>query len=923
MIESIGPTPGIAEDGVCIIEVIFDENGGCFDYRHVEVNTTFEAQTGLVDGVGKRMRELFPAMEDYWPRLYGNVARTGVAVKQEHFFGGLNRWFEVYATRIGGEGSNRVAVIFNDRTLRRQSEQKLKFLDDLAFRLRDQTREEKLIEISTEMLGNFLGADRCYFVECHPQADRVVVSRNWIRDDSPSLAGPYPLHDFGGMEWWRKYSAGDFAVENVEQDVLTSDKSANYLALGISSYAVQPSKRDEERTVVLGVTSKSPRKWKPTELEVIDDVVARVWPMVEQARAEAQVRATETNYREMLGRLPVACYILDAGGRVTFFNGAAAALWGRQPEIGKDSWSGSYAMHTLDGMPMPLDRCPAAVALRSQKPVRGIEAFVERPDGSRRHVIPHPDPLFDADGKCIGLINVVVDVTDLKTAETEMRESARHFQLLSEVVALQVWTANLEGELDFVNRETVEYFGTDDLLGNSWGRFVHPEDIAGALVAWRHSLSTGASYETKFRLRNRDGKYRWFLSRAKSMRDPAGSIVKWIGSNTDVDELKAMQAAAEQASQAKDDFLAALSHELRTPLAPVLMTVAELRVDETLPPEVRAQLGMIERNVALEARLIDDLLDLTRISHGKLRMLLEPCDAHSLIGQAVEIVREEARAKNISLVLNYDAKQSEVIVDPARFQQVVWNILRNAVKFTPKNGTVMVQTSQAKREDGTLWLKVAVTDTGIGIEPSMLETVFRPFDQGSLKGSHRFGGLGLGLAIARAVVDLHGGTIVAQSAGKGRGSTFTVELPRASSPRRGIRGSVEKLISPKETAAVVPVRILLVEDHETTLRTMLMLLQRDGHSVTPATSVEDALSAAAKTAFDIVVSDLGLSDGSGIQLMEELRAAYGLKGIALSGYGMEDDLVRSQEAGFVAHLIKPVQFAELRRVIQRVSTRVD
>jgi len=251
------------------------------------------------------------------------------------------------------------------------------------------------------------------------------------------------------------------------------------------------------------------------------------------------------------------------------------------------------------------------------------------------------------------------------------------------------------------------------------------------------------------------------------------------------------------------------------------------------------------------------------------------------------------------------------MADPARFQQVVWNLLRNAVKFTPQGGRVSVSTRRSSPE-GTTWLQIEVTDSGIGIDPARLDRIFLPFDQGGLTGDHRFGGVGLGLAIARAVVELHGGRISAKSAGVNRGATFVIELP----------GIVESpsgdghIVSPADAAPPFAARhLLLVEDHESTRQTLSRLLQRDGHHVVTAATVAEALNAAAVNQFELVISDLGLPDGSGTGLMEKLRERYGLHGIALSGYGAEEDIVRSRAAGFVTHLVKPVAMAELRHAI--------
>lgn len=376
-----------------------------------------------------------------------------------------------------------------------------------------------------------------------------------------------------------------------------------------------------------------------------------------------------------------------------------------------------------------------------------------------------------------------------------------------------------------------------------------------------------------------------------------------------LDHLRASQTNLEQASQAKDDFLAALSHELRTPLAPVLLAAGALQHDSRLPADVREQIGLIEGNIAIEARLIDDLLDLTRISHRKLQLRIERCDVHALIAHAMQIISEEARAKDLTILCNLEARRSGLDVDPVRFRQVIWNLLRNAVKFTPRGGRVTIGTTDFVNES-THWLRIYVEDTGRGIEPARLERIFQPFDQGGLVGRQRFGGLGLGLAIARSVVHEHGGRIHALSEGPDRGATFVIEFPDAKQPPSG---AVDRALPTSQ--AIRPLRLLVVEDHASTLQVLVLVLRRDGHRVVSATTVTEALGAAARDTFDLVISDLGLPDGSGIELMQQLRSRHGLAGIALSGYGMEEDVARSRAAGFQQHLIKPVQLADLRRAV--------
>jgi PAS domain S-box-containing protein len=547
-------------------------------------------------------------------------------------------------------------------------------------------------------------------------------------------------------------------------------------------------------------------------------------------------------------------------------------------------------------------------------------------------------PERDQSGEVVGFVAVVMDITDRKRAESELRkiteqaersaravtESTERFRLLSEIVCIQVWTARPDGELDFVNPECAKYCGADnaerDILGNAWGQYVHPEDLPGAMSAWQKSLRYLEPYEVEFRLRSASGEYRWFLVRAQIMHNPSDGQSKWFGTNTDIHDLKVAQKEAERASRLKDQFLATLSHELRTPLTPALMTAAALSEDQSLSVSIRQQLSVIERNIALEARLIDDLLDLTRITRGKLDFRAQNCDTHSLIGLAIEIVSDDAMTKGICIQREFAAEHAGLHADPARFQQVIWNVLRNAVKFTPRGGNVIVKTRNEDGAGGSCLLCIEVADSGIGIESAQLETIFEPFEQGGLSGNHQFGGIGLGLAIAKAIVEMHGGRILARSEGKDRGAAFIMEFPEATESPSGTIDSADSashsISGQTGISKGVSLRLLLVEDHKPTAQVLSHLLERAGHRVVAANNISGALAAASANEFDIVVSDLGLPDGSGNDLMRRLRDAHGLRGIALSGYGMDEDIARSHESGFVAHLIKPVDFHQLERALK-------
>src|SRR5437588_4465826 len=370
------------------------------------------------------------------------------------------------------------------------------------------------------------------------------------------------------------------------------------------------------------------------------------------------------------------------------------------------------------------------------------------------------------------------------------------------------------------------------------------------------------------------------------------------------------------ANAAKDQLLALLSHELRNPLSPVIAMVGELEARAPDSPEIRRALEVIRRNVELEARLIDDLLDVTRISKGKLQLSLETASVHEILQRSYEICREDIAAKDLKIEFRLRAEHAFVEGDPARLQQVFWNLIKNSVKFTPENGRIVIETLNPSPEK----IEIRTTDTGIGIEADQMDRIFNAFEQGQSSITRRFGGLGLGLAISKAMVAAQGGKIRAESRGKDRGASFIVTLRTMAKPATvsgdGIKPA-PKAAGLKESMAAGPSRrILVVHDHLDTCTGMKMMLERRGYRVTIAHTADQAVEKSRHEEFDLVISDIGLPDRSGYDLMRELSTMKGLRGIALSGFGMENDVSRARAAGFSEHLTKPINFDRLEESIQ-------
>jgi signal transduction histidine kinase len=369
------------------------------------------------------------------------------------------------------------------------------------------------------------------------------------------------------------------------------------------------------------------------------------------------------------------------------------------------------------------------------------------------------------------------------------------------------------------------------------------------------------------------------------------------------------------AGAAKDQFLALLSHELRSPLTPVIAMVGELEAEVPDSQPVREALEVVRRNVELEARLIDDLLDVTRISKGKLQLSFETICVHQILQRAYEICRKEVEAKNLEVEFHFRAAHTHVEGDPARLQQVFWNLIKNSVKFTPERGRITIETLNPAPDK----IEARVIDTGIGIEQEKIDKIFNAFEQGQAEITRRFGGLGLGLAISKALIDAHGGKIRAQSPGKDKGATFSVELNTVLTPigRDGERQD-QPAGPERELAVSKHRRVLLVDDHYDTCIGMKRMLERHGYEITVAHSVEQAVEKMRTQDFDLLISDIGLPDRSGYELMRQVRLKKDLPAIALSGFGSEQDVNQAREAGFSEHLTKPINFERLEKTIQNL-----
>jgi signal transduction histidine kinase/CheY-like chemotaxis protein len=498
-------------------------------------------------------------------------------------------------------------------------------------------------------------------------------------------------------------------------------------------------------------------------------------------------------------------------------------------------------------------------------------------------------------------------------------------RLEREVIFNEKMLANMPGGIALVDPVSRKFLHANDAFARMAERFGHlppGRDITEVVCndvkiappgAIERVLSFGTPFQlTEHPLNDRTGVTHFLdinLLRLQGANETVQGVLYLVEDKTRDVTLRQELIAA---NAAKDQFLAQLSHELRSPLTPVIAMVGELEAELPDSKPVTEALEVVRRNVELEARLIDDLLDVTRISKGKLQLSFEPICVHQILQRAYEICRNEIEAKNLEVIFRLRAAHTHVDGDPARLQQVFWNLIKNSVKFTPEKGQITIETVNPTPDK----IEVRIIDTGIGIESDAIDKIFNAFEQGQSDITRRFGGLGLGLTISKTLIDAHGGQIRVQSPGKDQGATFSVELNTVETPveRDGHREDHTVDREPKPTAANR--RVLLVDDHHDTCLGMKRMLERRGYQITIAHSAEQAVEKVRTQEFDLLISDIGLPDRSGYELMREVRVNKRLPGIALSGFGSEEDVNQAREAGFAEHLTKPINFERLEKTIQ-------
>ncbi|MBU7587182.1 MAG: PAS domain S-box protein [Nostoc sp. TH1S01] len=627
-------------------------------------------------------------------------------------------------------------------------------------------------------------------------------------------------------------------------------------------------------------------------------------------------------------------FIFDRDGRYQYVSTGGAAVFGWKPEqmLGKTWQELNFSPETLATM-RQLDSQREKVMATGQP----IKAESEYCDADAVHCYEYIlAPLSNPEQAIAGVIAISRDISERQAAlrellrtEQALRHSEQRLRLAQRAGKIGTWEWNLrtgevswsEGIWDILGLE----IGTEEPGFRPWVDFIHPDDRPRIMASVEKVLAEGQDYYDEFRIVRRDHTIVWLASKGKIIRNADGQAKRFLGVNIDISERKQVEAereelllreqaareAAETANRIKDEFLAVLSHELRTPLNPILGWITLLRTRKLDQEKTAIALETIERNAKLQTQLIGDLLDISRILQGKLTLTISPVDLATIIAAAQETVRLAAEAKSIEIYTEIPPDIPSFMGDASRLQQVVWNLLTNAVKFTPTGGEIKI-----KSESAANYVQIQVSDTGKGITPEFLPYVFETFRQADSATTRKFGGLGLGLAIVRHIVEMHGGTVHAHSLGEDKGATFTVKLPLIST----VFQSNQNPTLAKKLLDLQGLQVLTVEDEQDTRELLVFTIQEYGAQVKAAASADEALEILKQSQPDILVCDIAMPEMDGYTLIRQIRTWPKEQGgqipaIALTAYAGESDHKQALAAGFQRHLSKPVDLEQLVEAI--------
>jgi PAS domain S-box-containing protein len=899
-------------EGFAVLELVRDATGRAIDFRWIMSNHTLERFTGLDSNtaVGHLASELFPDDYPWWVRTYTEVVDTQMMKRFEQSVASLSRTWDITAFPYGGD---RCAVLYNDVTERkridealRDSEARKTFLLKLSDVLRPLREPAEIQLAGSRVLGEHLGANRVFYTDIVDE--EAVFERDWV-NGLPSLARRIPISAFGPDLSAARRRGETLVIADVATDPRIPESLRRaFREAGVAALIGASLIKDRRWVAAFEAHSATPRAWTESEIALLHETAERTWTAVERARTEAALHRSESIRRVALESGRMGAWQWNLRDRTVTGDPVFMALFGLQP-------SSEPLPLTVLAERIPLETLEhlAAVARGDATPDREFEIEAQLTSTARagrwirslgRVSLDDPDVLA----------GVAMDVTEQKRAEQTLRDSEAKYRSLFDSIdagfcVIEVIFDDEHEPIDFRFLEVNPAFEEQTGIHHAGGRLareIAPQHDEHWFEIYGRVARTGEPVRFESPIVEFG---RFFDIHAFRVGVPEQHRVAVLFN--DITERKRHAEQLREADRRKDEFLAMLGHELRNPLAAIRNATELLKLIASEDRRLQRVRDVLERQSAHMTRLIDGLLEVSRIARGKIHLDRETLDLRQIIDGALESRIPQIEARRLELGVHLPPQPLWVQGDPVRLTQIVDNLLANAIKFTDAPGTIHVMLHE---ETGSAVIRVR--DTGVGIRPQMLDRLFEPFQQDTQDLARAAGGLGLGLALAKGLVELHGGTIEAHSAGPGTGAEFVVRLALTSAPGASSRD--------KPGAQVEARRILVVEDNRDVGQMLRDVLELLGHDVAVAESAAEALDVLHTRGADIVLCDLGLPDMSGYELVKIMRGDAPLRTIpvvALTGYGQPEDRKRTTEAGFNDHLIKPVNVDALNAVLRRLAAR--
>ena len=635
----------------------------------------------------------------------------------------------------------------------------------------------------------------------------------------------------------------------------------------------------------------------------------------ERKRAQMAERDRADELMTTLASIGDGVIRIDAEGIVRYMNPVAEDMvgWTSLQASGRTL---SDVFHILNASTREPIKNPAATSIENGRIVGlSSDVILVSRDQCERYIEDSASPINDISGKVIGSVLVFRDISARQRDQAALRESERRYRAIGESIHYGIWNSDASGRFTYASESFLRLIGMtqEECSEFGWANAIHPEEHDETLAAWTQCVQTGSRWDRENRFKGADGKWHHILSRGIPVHSETGEINSWVGIVLDISHLKNVEAELRDIDRRKDEFLAILAHELRNPLAPIVNSLQVLKSSSAETGDIHRASVMIERQVHHLVRLVDDLLDVSRVMQEKIELRRELIDIASVVARAIETVQPLIDAKNHRLKISMPSHALNLNGDPVRLTQVVGNLLTNAAKYTEPNGVIELV---ASHRAGKI-CELIVRDNGIGIEPELLPRIFEMFVQGDHRSTKSHGGLGVGLTLVKNLVELHGGTVSVQSDGLNKGSEFVLHLPLAMSSESNVtRGAANQLVLSSRLNSNL--RFLVVDDNTDAALSLAMLLKMQGHDVRVAANGSDALETAGSFIPHFVLLDLGMPVMDGFEVSRRMRQMSGLEStviVALTGWGQTEDRRRTSEAGFDHHLLKPLDPKALETIL--------